>query len=505
MTDFEKRVLRDYKIDVREIDLFKLYQLSSDSVSSEELEIALSRCRNKWQSALNSPNERVVAPAKKHLENIQQYEAILRNGKLRRELYQYYSGKGNAEADIRHAQQFFALISQTKRVTQKDADFYFDYFPEERKKKKAIRDMLQKSYKLRVDKAEDDEENDAPRKDTKKKPSALMVNLFRRETLLSIRKCAQFLQDASQKEQVTSKYPEVLQKTSLYDYLKIAQIKSVEQFAGVVLEGRALFYEERTEFGTDYVPLVDLYNTLEELLKEPDVTNNFPEFKLLLRYPQLSPYMFTFEEMKPDTLKGFYSLADSIYDFGSFDLFITEYFAPIYDNFGIYDRAIRGILQQAEKRAQSEKLKRTAFEKFCAFVNMPSGIRPKHMAAYWPVFVVYVVFELIKNLVLNIRKVSIVGGTVYGIFYLIYEIANTGLIANWKSGHGLIYAILWICTNLGAYAFSLGLIAAFVWLMWKYAAAIHKTIDWIGMERTFHRLLTKCRDSMKSETSSGSK
>lgn len=497
MTDFEKRVLRDYKIDVREIDLFKLYQLSSDSVSCEELEIALSRCRNKWQSALNSPNERVVAPAKKHLENVQQYEAILRNGELRRELYRYYSSKGNAEADIRHAQQFFALISQTKRVTQKDADFYFDYFPEERKKKKAIRDMLQNSYKLRMDKTDDVEENDAPKKESKKKSSALMVNLFRRETLLSIRKCAHFLQDASQKEQITSKYPDVLQKSSLHDYLKMDQIKSVEQFAEVVLAGRTLFYEERTEFGTDYVPLVDLYNTLDELLKEPDVTDNFLEFKLLLKYPQLSPYMFAFEEMRPNTLKDFYSLADSIYNFGSFDLFITDYFGLIYDNFGIYDRAIRNILQQAEKRAQSEKLRRSAYEKFCSFVNMPSGIRPKHMAAYWPVFVVYVVFELIKNLVLNIRKVSIVGGTVYGVFYLIHEISNTGLIAGWKPGNGFLYAILWICTNLGAYALSIGLIAAFVWLLWKYAAAIHKTIDWIGMERTFHRLLTKCRDSVK--------
>ena len=462
----------------------------------------MSRCRQKWQNALNSPNERVVAPAKKHLENVTQYEAILRNSDLRSELYQYYNSKGNAEADIRHAQQFFALISQTKRVTKKDADFYFDYFPEGRKKKKAIRDMLQKSYKLRVDKDGNTEENDAPRKEDKKRPSALMVNLFRRETLLSIRKCAQFLRDASQKEQVISKYPDVLQKSSLYDYLKMSQIKSVEQFAGVVLEGRTLFYEERTEFGTDYVSLVDLYNTLDELLKEPDVTDNFQEFRLLIRYPQLSPYMFTFEEMKPDTLKEFYSLADSIYDFGSFDLFIAEYFAPIYDNFGIYDRAIRGILQKAEKRAQSEKLKRSAFEKFCAFVNMPSGIRPKHMAAYWPVFVVYVIFELIKNLVLNIRKVSIVGGTVYGIIHLLL---NAELIADWKPGNGLLYAILWLCTNLGAYALSLGLIAAFVWLLWKYAAAIHKTIDWIGMERTLHRLINKCRDSMKSGTSSGSK
>lgn len=179
-----------------------------------------------------------------------------------------------------------------------------------------------------------------------------------------------------------------------------------------------------------------------------------------------------------------------------------EYFALVYDNFGIYDRAIKNILQQAEKRAQSEKLKRTAFEKFCAFVNMPSGIRPKHMAAYWPVFVVYVVFELIKNLVLNIRRISIIGGTVYGIIHLLI---NAELVAEWDAGHGVLYAILWLCTNLGANALSLGVIATFVWLLWKYAAVIHKTIDWIGMERTLHRLLTKCRDSMKSETSSGSK
>ena len=498
MTNFEKRILRDYKIDVREVDLFKLYQLPNDTISDDELESALVRCQQKWQSALNNPNERIVASARKHLENMQQYEAILRNSALRRELYQYYRSKENATADIRHAQQFFGLISQTKRITQKDANFYFEYFPEERKKKKTIMELLQKNYKLHQSKSKEDEEETAPKKEARKKGSALVVNLFRRETLLAIRKCDLFLQDASQKEQVATKYPDVVQKSSLYDYLNMEQIGTIEQFSAVVADGCALYYNERTEFGTDYVPLVDLYNTLEELTKEPDVTDNYPEFKLLLKYPRLSPYMFAFEEMKPDTLKEFYSLSDSFYDFDNFDLFIAEYFAPICDNFGIYDRLIRNILQQAEKRAQSDKLRRNAFEKFCAFVNMPSGIRPKHIVAYWPVFVVYVVFELIKNLVLNIRKVSIVGGTVYGIIHLIYDIFDTGLIVDWKPGNGLLYALLWVCTNLGAYALSLGVIVAFVWLLWKYAAAIHKTIDWIGMERTFHRLLIKCRDSMKN-------
>ena len=64
MSDFEKRILKNYQIDVREINLFKLYQISGDTVTNEELEAALSRCRQKWQSALNSPNERVVAPVK---------------------------------------------------------------------------------------------------------------------------------------------------------------------------------------------------------------------------------------------------------------------------------------------------------------------------------------------------------------------------------------------------------------------------------------------------------
>ena len=67
---------------------------------------------------------------------------------------------------------------------------------------------------------------------------------------------------------------------------------------------------------------------------------------------------------KQDTLKELYSVVDRFYDFGSHDFF-TEYFALVYDNFGIYDRAIRNVLQQAEMRAQSEKRRRTAYEKFC--------------------------------------------------------------------------------------------------------------------------------------------
>lgn len=61
--------------------------------------------------------------------------------------------------------------------------------------------------------------------------------------------------------------------------------------------------------------LVDLFNILKSLCGDQDVADNIPAFKLLLKYPKLTPYMFAFVEMKPKTLKAFAEVASHYYGF----------------------------------------------------------------------------------------------------------------------------------------------------------------------------------------------
>ena len=46
-----------------------------------------------------------------------------------------------------------------------------------------------------------------------------------------------------------------------------------------------------------------------------DVADNFPEFKLLIRYPILTPYMYSFTAMKPKTMEGIIEIANREYPF----------------------------------------------------------------------------------------------------------------------------------------------------------------------------------------------
>ena len=67
-----------------------------------------------------------------------------------------------------------------------------------------------------------------------------------------------------------------------------------------------------------------------------------------MRYPKLTPYMFAFIEMKPDTMQGIVEIAKNEYGFLNVNDFILEYYDKVHDNFGISDKGISAILKKHE-------------------------------------------------------------------------------------------------------------------------------------------------------------
>lgn len=506
MEKIEEKILKRYGIDIRtEKNIFKIYGIKSPNLTPSELEQILSARRAKWNTAANSQNEKVAATAQNSLKLADGYEAILRDDALRSQLFAYYQKEPeDAAEDLQHARHFFQLVKQTKRITNSDVDFYFAYFSEERKKKKAILQMLKDEYKVRglkEDKDELAETETAAQQETGKKQSVLVVNLFRKQTLLMLKKCEGFYADAAKRSVVRAHYPQMDASVSVYEFLQLERCDSLKNFAQQVSALRNEVQGYRTEFGTDFTPMADLFNTLYDLTQEKDVCDNFGEFKLLLKYPLLSPYMFEFEDVKPATLKEFYSYAAGLYDFDNMDLFVTDYFAPIHDNFGIYDHALQPILKKAARSTQTSRLRHSLFEKFAALTHLPAGIKMAHILTWWPIFLVYFLFELLKAAMTNLRKLSIIGVVGFSAIWLIRSIVS-GDIADVlpqmtpQMGYGFISGVdVIVCIGmiLCVACMLIGIVAGVIYILWEYAASINKFIDWIGIERTFHRLMLKCR------------
>ena len=91
MANLEEQILRRYGVDIRQIQLLKLYHLDkpdAEHLTANQMEEIFLKRRSLWQKALNNPNEKVSGPARQHLEAASRYEAILRDGELRKELEQ---------------------------------------------------------------------------------------------------------------------------------------------------------------------------------------------------------------------------------------------------------------------------------------------------------------------------------------------------------------------------------------------------------------------------------
>ena len=524
MADIQEKILSKYDIDIAGENIFKLYKIDKADLTQDELESLIAATRKRWTQSINGANEKIAERDRARLEKADKYEAILRDQKLFKAVYDFYNkgaekktqsaAGGNAGGAVEFARDYFNLIATSKKIKKDDVEFFFDYYQSVRKNKKAILEMLEKEFKVialgnEEKYAKEDEDKDVNGK-TKDESSPLIVNLFQEATIIKLRKCVEFYEKALQSNDVCQKYPSL--KESLYDFLELKSIDTIQQFSEYVSSRQKEVFAVRQERGTDFVPLVDLFNTLQTIATYRDVVDNFSETKLLIKYPTLTPYMYSISEMKPGTLKGIISIADREYEFRDDTDFILNYYNPVHDNFGIINSGIAGIIKKAEKKANQNKVLKAIDEKIGRKKKreIPIWAEIIHWLAYWPIFLVYIIFEIFKVIFTNLPKLTIPTFVIAFIAenWMLPKSANIENLlylrkifikAEWiqyiegftgespgNAFEAILLTLIVIIILLAIYVLPPLLISMFVS---EASKELNEHYDWIGYERTFKEVL----------------
>lgn len=531
MADIQSKILSKYKIDIAQENIFKLYKIDSIDISPQELEIKIQDTRKRWITSVNGANEKNAERDRARLEKADKYEAILKDAKLRKEVFNFYNkptsasggGATPGEGSTAFAKEYFELVATTKKIKKADVDFFFKYYQAERKNKKAILEMLSKDMKIAgLGKEGYADEGDTTDKEGKKKDesSPLIVNLFQEATVLKIRRAVEKFEEAAQSNELCQRYPEI--RNGLFAFLGINDIENAEQFNALMAAKAKEVYAVRQERGTEYVPLVDLLNILQSIGDYQDVVDNIPEFKLLLKYPNLTPYMFAFVEMKPSTVKGLVNVAHKDYSFRDDTDFILNYYKPIHDNFGISDSGIGAILRKAEKKAKQNKILNDIDEKLGRNKNkrkIPIGAEIIHWLIYWPIFAVYFVFEVSKAIFTELYRFAIPACLIlFGIeSWLLPKLGIDNLLIlrklffknEWLSyldsfmgdtGVNVVETIILSLFTILILLMVYVIPPLFVyWFISEFADGFNKRFDWGGIERTFQQVLQILRKKTEDQ------
>ena len=532
MADIQSKILSKYGIDISRENIFKFYKIDSADISPQDLETKIQDTRKRWTTSVNGANEKNAERDRARLEKADKFEAILKDAKLRKEVFNFYnkpseptgSGAAPGGGSTEFAKEYFELVGTTKKIKKADVDFFFKYYQSERKNKKAILEMLSKELKVNGLGREGKyaNENDAKDEEGKKKDdsSPLIVNLFQEATVLKIRRAIEKFEEVTQSNEICQRYPNI--RNGLYEFLNIKDVEDAKQFTEIMAAKGKEAYAIRQERGTEYVPLVDLYNILQGIGDYQDVVDNIAEFKLLLKYPNLTPYMFSFVEMKPSTVKGLVNVANKDYAFRDDTDFILNYYKPIHDNFGISDSGISLILRKAEKKAKQNKVLNDIDEKLGRKKNkrkISIGAEIIHWLVYWPIFAVYFVFEVAKAIFTELHRFAIpVFVILFGAeSWLLSKLGFDNLLIlrklffknQWlsylnefmgESGNNVVETILLslilIIILLIVYIIPPLFVALFVS---DFADDFNKRFDWIGIERTFQLIFQVLRKKTEEQ------
>lgn len=532
MADIQSKILSKYGIDIAQENIFKLYKIDSAEISPQDLEVKIQDTRKRWNSSINGANEKNAERDRARLEKADKYEAILKDAKLRKEVFNFYNkpsgpvggGTTPGGGSTEFAKEYFELVATTKKIKKADVDFFFKYYQSERKNKKAILEMLSKELKINglgkegkyADEGDEKDEEGKKKDDT----SPLIVNLFQEATVLKIRRAIEKYEEASQSSEVCQRYPDI--RNGLYEFLGIKDIENAKQFTEIMAAKGKEVYAIRQEKGTEYVPLVDMYNILQGIGDYQDVVDNIPEFKLLLKYPNLTPYMFSFVEMKPSTIKGMVDVANRDYVFRDDTDFILNYYKPVHDNFGISDSGIGSILRKAEKKAKQNKVLNGIDEKLGRNKNkrkISVGAEIIHWLVYWPIFAVYFVFEVAKAVFTELHRFAIpVFVILFGLeSWLLPKLGIDNLLIlrkiffknQWLSyldgfmgeaGENVVETILLslvlIIILLAVYVLPPLFVSLFIS---AFADDFNKRFDWVGIERTFQQIFQVLRKKTEDQ------
>lgn len=532
MADIQSKILSKYGIDIAQENIFKLYKIDSADISPQDLEAKIQDTRKRWNSSINGANEKNAERDRTRLEKADKYEAILKDAKLRKEVYIFYNKPSNPTGggaapgggSTNFAKEYFELVATTKKIKKADVDFFFKYYQSERKNKKAILEMLSKELKVaglgKEGKYAD--EGDTTDEEGKKKDdsSPLIVNLFQEATVLKIRRAVEKFEEAAQSNELCQRYPEI--RNGLYSFLEIKDVENAEQFKNIMTAKGKEVYAVRQERGAEYVPLVDLFNILQSISDYQDVVDNIPEFKLLLKYPNLTPYMFAFVEMKPSTVKGLVDVANRDYAFRDDTDFILNYYKPIHDNFGISDSGIGAILRKAEKKAKQNKVLNDIDEKLGRNKNkrkISLGAEIIHWLVYWPIFSVYFVFEVAKAIFTELHRFAIpVFIILFGLeSWLLPKLGIDNLLIlrkvffknEWLSYldsfwgetginlvENILLSLIIVIILLIVYVVPPLFVSLFIA---EFADDFNKRFDWVGIERTFQQIFQILRKKTEDQ------
>lgn len=510
MAEIRDVILRKYGIDIEKENIPKLYKITDPNISDADLENCISACRAKWNKGLNSPNEALAAKFSAYLEKADTYEEILRNPALRRGLFDGGSAKNEGGEVSALVKKYFSLISSTRRIKKPELDFFLNYFPKEKKNRKSIESFLKKEYKAVIVSfgSSGKEEEEAEETEQPTKPSGFIENMFAEQTLLSLRKCELNFQEAREKPAVMNRYPEL--SDSLYEYLGIGGFDDAEAFEAYINRQKEAVYAVRDEFGTDYVCLVDLFNGISSLLRKNDVVNNFPEFKLLIMYPALTPYMYEIEEIKSKSLNQLYEIASSEYSFHSMPDFLVSYFNVIYDNFGIYADSIRKTMKQAQKQEGKQKAINAVYAAvgMTRGTSLPAAIRGVFALAYWPLYLLYFIFTAVRFVIEKMRFVG-VGLGVWLTLDCIIRNGVVGKLLHWPDFLHEITGVAQLGFLSGVFAnlqgillilcdiFAVGVIVGS--FFWTLSVQLRKSMDLIGISRSIAALIENAKKRTRAQ------
>lgn len=527
MADIKEKIKTRFGIDIAAENIFKLYKIDSADISPAELETKIADTRKRWNISINGANEKFAARDKARLEKADSYEAILRDPKARQEVFAFCtnptgSSTGAAAASddghVGFAREYFKLVATTKRIKKSDVDFFFKYYQSERKHKKAILEMLSGEMKVSgLGKEGSYKDEDGTEEEGKKKKGPIIVNLFQEATVLKIQRALEKYTEAAASNELCARYPKL--RESFYNFLEIDKISDAAGFLELVSQKGREAFSVRQEKGAAYVPVVDLFNILQSIAGNSDVVDNFGEFKLLLKYPNLTPYMFAFVDMKPNTLKGMTDIANKDYSFRNEADFIVTYYKPVHDNFGITDSSIRPIIRKAERKAAQNRILNGIDKKLGrdGTRKLPFVAELIHFFAYWPVFLAYFLFEIARVVFTKIRLLSIpVSALVF--LYLNWIVPKTSSTENLLVLHKIFLGTPWLEYLRDTFGSSsinnwldiilLSLVSIVMLLMVYVLPALftyffisnfsddfNKRFDWIGIKRTFKQILLTLRKS----------
>lgn len=519
-------VLEKYGIDLEKENIFKLYKIKSASISDVELEVCIEQARRRWELSVNGSHEENAKRDSERLKKADKYEKILKNEKLRKQVWEYYSGeekkeeKSGSTGTVGFAREYFSIIKTSKKIQKEDVEFFFRYYANERVNRKAIYEMLKKEFGVHMNGKEGEEKKRASEENEK---GPLVQNLFKEETILTLSECMQDFEKARQLPEVCMQYPQLNQ--GLYEMVfqgKAAKIQTEQQLEELITEQKKKAFERKQEKGNAYVHVVNLFNKLYDLAKHADVRCNLEEFKLLLRYPKLTPYMFLFVEMKPKTIQEIAKIAQREYSFRNETDFILNYYNIMYDNFGISNNRIGAILKKAEKHTGKNKVLNWIAEKRGRGTKkeLSIGAEILYRILYWPFFSMYFIFEIFKAIVQKLYILSIPVAIVVLILSNMYmpELLDCGNLLDLLK---IFNKYEWwaFVTNNGNITFRPGLefwlqtlveIAAILIftllpaiVAFRYttfiAGELNKYYDWIGYERTFRMQSRKLREKIVKE------